>query len=218
VGGAVPQGAAPASPGSAAQGSGHIAPAQPVRRPGEAALRVTADITHVLDRKTTAIVLLAMTVAALTTAIFVMTTRASTETSANPGPVQQPTATISPSTTITTPPAKTRRSDPPSQHIPTASGPTQETIQPPAPTNAQPHSPDPAGSCHWKVIWPTAGLYEEPTRDQPALTSKKNGDEVGPYCTIHYNASENENYVKVQTDKAADGIGWMRTSALKRSG
>ncbi|GIF25230.1 hypothetical protein BJ973_007482 [Actinoplanes tereljensis] len=70
-------------------------------------------------------------------------------------------------------------------------------------------------TCRWKVKWPSAGIYDNPTRTEDALRSERNGTVVGPYCETHYNAAEDETYVKVGTDLAADGVGWMRLNALK---
>ena len=55
-----------------------------------------------------------------------------------------------------------------------------------------------------------------PGKGQSPLKPKHSGDIVGPYCTTQHNAAENETYVQVQTDSAADGIGWMRLPALKQ--
>jgi hypothetical protein len=89
--------------------------------------------------------------------------------------------------------------------------------QPAATDAAQSGAPAQAAtpSCHWKVTWPAAGVYEDPTRSQPPIKTKHSGDVVGPHCTTAYNANEHETYVQVQTDKAVDGIGWMRSAALK---
>jgi hypothetical protein len=70
--------------------------------------------------------------------------------------------------------------------------------------------------CHWEVVWSTAGVYAQPSRDQAHLVKRKHrGDSVGPYCTTYYNAGENETYIMVQATDTADGIGWMRQKALK---
>jgi transcriptional regulator with XRE-family HTH domain len=73
------------------------------------------------------------------------------------------------------------------------------------------------GKCRWKVTWPTAGMYEEPNRDDPAVRSFKNGEILEPYCTTHHNAAEDETYVKVSREEAADGVGWVRIGAVKRA-
>jgi hypothetical protein len=104
---------------------------------------------------------------------------------------------------------------PPPVNAPAA--PAPPTTAPTAPEAAPPEpAPTNGTMCHWKVIWPAAGVYDDPTRSQPPLKSKHSGDIVGPYCTTQYNAAENETYVQVQTDSAADGIGWMRLPALKQ--
>ncbi len=70
-------------------------------------------------------------------------------------------------------------------------------------------------ACEWTVVWPTAGVYEKPTRMNPPLKDKHSGDHVGGgYCMSHYNESEGETYVSVTCDCAEDGIGWMRRNAL----
>jgi hypothetical protein len=91
-----------------------------------------------------------------------------------------------------------------------AATPASSTAAPPA------SAPVAAGApmCHWKVTWPAAGVYEDPNRSWPPLKSKHSGDVVGPFCTTHFNLIENETYVQVRTESAADGIGWMRLPAL----
>ncbi|MEH1099594.1 hypothetical protein DER29_6110 [Micromonospora sp. M71_S20] len=73
-----------------------------------------------------------------------------------------------------------------------------------------------AATCEWVVTWPSAGVYEQPTRMDPALKVKNAGDRVGGgYCMEHYNTSELEWYVSVSCSCASDGIGWMRRNALR---
>ncbi|MEU4570275.1 hypothetical protein [Micromonospora sp. NPDC023956] len=77
-------------------------------------------------------------------------------------------------------------------------------------------SPIVAATCEWVVTWPSAGVYELPTRQDPALKVKNSGDRVGGgYCMEHYNTSELEWYVSVSCSCASDGIGWMRRNALR---
>jgi transcriptional regulator with XRE-family HTH domain len=70
-------------------------------------------------------------------------------------------------------------------------------------------------TCRWKVKWPSAGIYDNPTRTGDPLRSERNGTVMGPYCETRYNAAEDETYVKVSTEAATDGVGWMRLNALK---
>lgn len=71
-------------------------------------------------------------------------------------------------------------------------------------------------TCEWVVVWPTAGVYEQPTRMYAPLKTKHSGDRVGGgYCMSHYNTSEQEWYVSVTCACAADDIGWMRQNALR---
>ncbi|MBC2906746.1 hypothetical protein [Streptomyces cupreus] len=80
-----------------------------------------------------------------------------------------------------------------------------------APTHA-------AAQCHWQVQWGTAGVYEKPFRDPGNLIkTKHSGDIVGPYCFTWYNQGEQEYYVAVHSDAAADDIGWMRLKALSQT-
>lgn len=93
----------------------------------------------------------------------------------------------------------------------TASAASAPQAVPPASAPAAPMPP----ICHWKVTWPAAGVYEEPNRSQPPLKSKHSGDIVGPFCTTYYNTGENETYIQVHTEAAADKVGWMRITAVK---
>ncbi|BCL14562.1 glycosyltransferase [Micromonospora sagamiensis] len=73
-----------------------------------------------------------------------------------------------------------------------------------------------AATCEWVVTWPSAGVYEQPTRMYEPLKVKNAGDRVGGgYCMEHYNTSELEWYVSVSCSCASDGIGWMRRNALR---
>ncbi|MBT2230048.1 SH3-like domain-containing protein [Nonomuraea sp. NEAU-A123] len=65
--------------------------------------------------------------------------------------------------------------------------------------------------CHWKVTWPTAGVYPTPARTTPIKT-KHAGDIVGQSCTTVRNTTENETYVQVTL--GTGGAGWMRRNAL----
>ncbi|MEU6075430.1 hypothetical protein [Micromonospora sp. NPDC047074] len=73
-----------------------------------------------------------------------------------------------------------------------------------------------AAVCEWVVTWPSAGVYESPTRADAPLKVKNAGDRVGGgYCMEHYNTSELEWYVSVACTCASDDIGWMRRNALR---
>lgn len=71
-------------------------------------------------------------------------------------------------------------------------------------------------SCDYKVVWPTAGVYESPRPDSNVVKTKHAGDIVGaPGDCV--GASWNEySYARVTCDAAADGEGWMRVEALVR--
>lgn len=72
--------------------------------------------------------------------------------------------------------------------------------------------PDPATSgCHYKVVWPVAGVYEKPGWNN--LKNKHAGDVVGEWCDWTWYDGQNE-WLAVTTDSAEDGIGWMRRSAV----
>ncbi|MCO5968436.1 hypothetical protein [Actinoallomurus soli] len=72
-----------------------------------------------------------------------------------------------------------------------------------------------AAGCQYKVTWPVAGVYEQPTNASALLKDKRAGDVVGGYCDWTYdNTTEGHTYLAVATDSAADGIGWMRRDAL----
>ncbi|MEV5704015.1 hypothetical protein [Actinoallomurus sp. NPDC052274] len=72
-----------------------------------------------------------------------------------------------------------------------------------------------AASCQYKVTWPVAGVYEQPTNASTLLKDKRAGDVVGGYCDWTYdNTTEGHTYLAVATDSAEDGIGWMRRDAL----
>ncbi len=67
--------------------------------------------------------------------------------------------------------------------------------------------------CQYKVVWPTAGVYENPNPNSVVVKTKYAGDIVG--ASTCEGASWNEyGYVLVATDAAADGRGWMRTGAV----
>ncbi len=73
----------------------------------------------------------------------------------------------------------------------------------------------PADSCQYRVTWPTAGVYEQPTNASTNLKDKHAGDVVGGYCDwTYYNATEGEEYLAVVTASAEDGIGWVRRDAV----
>ncbi|WP_344450039.1 GW dipeptide domain-containing protein [Actinocorallia aurantiaca] len=75
-----------------------------------------------------------------------------------------------------------------------------------------PVAPAPVQACHWKVVWPTAGVYPAPARTTPVKT-KHSGDVVGQSCATSHNAAESEVYVQVHL--AEGGTGWMRRKALR---
>ncbi|WEH42994.1 glycosyltransferase [Streptomyces sp. NBC_01218] len=67
--------------------------------------------------------------------------------------------------------------------------------------------------CQYKVVWPTAGVYENPNPYSVVVKTKYAGDIVG--ASTCEGASYNEyGYVLVTTDAAADGRGWMREGAV----
>ncbi|MFC9941414.1 glycosyltransferase [Streptomyces pratensis] len=67
--------------------------------------------------------------------------------------------------------------------------------------------------CQYKVVWPTAGVYENPSPNSVVVKTKYAGDIVG--ASTCEGASYNEySYVLVATDAAADGRGWMRVGAV----
>ncbi|TDD59281.1 hypothetical protein [Actinomadura rubrisoli] len=70
----------------------------------------------------------------------------------------------------------------------------------------------PAPACHWKVIWPAAGVYPTTARTTAPLKVKHAGDTVGQSCATVHNTAENQTYVQVTL--ADGGTGWMRRSAL----
>lgn len=70
-----------------------------------------------------------------------------------------------------------------------------------------------ATGCQYKVVWPTAGVYENPNPGSVVVKTKYAGDIVG--ASTCEGASYNEyGYVLVTTDAAADGRGWMREGAV----
>lgn len=71
----------------------------------------------------------------------------------------------------------------------------------------------PAPACHWKVIWPAAGVYPTTARTTAPLKVKHAGDTVGQSCTTVHNTAENQTYVQVTL--ADGGTGWMRRNALR---
>ncbi|WP_393054425.1 glycosyltransferase [Streptomyces sp. LN549] len=76
-------------------------------------------------------------------------------------------------------------------------------------------------SCDYKVLWPTAGVYEEPNPYSVIVKTKQAGDIVGapgPGCEYAswVDNSYNVTYARVSTAAAADGVGWMRYEALVR--
>ncbi|WP_434417498.1 hypothetical protein [Nannocystis pusilla] len=69
-----------------------------------------------------------------------------------------------------------------------------------------------AAGCQYKVIWPTAGVYEQPGWN--VLKTKNAGEVVGAsWCDWTWYDGVNE-WLAVATDSAEDGVGWMRRSAV----
>ncbi len=67
--------------------------------------------------------------------------------------------------------------------------------------------------CQYRVLWPTAGVYENPNPNSVVVKAKHAGDIVG--ASTCEGAGYNEyGYVLVATDAAADGRGWMREEAV----
>lgn len=73
--------------------------------------------------------------------------------------------------------------------------------------------PRPAvAGCQYKVLWPTAGVYEQPGWN--VLKTKNAGDIVGAsWCDWTWYDGANE-WLAVATDSAEDGVGWMRRGAV----
>ncbi|MFB8030170.1 glycosyltransferase [Streptomyces sp. NPDC056465] len=67
--------------------------------------------------------------------------------------------------------------------------------------------------CQYKVVWPTAGVYENPNPNSVVVKTKQAGDIVGA-STCEGAAYNEYGYVLVATDAAADGRGWMREEAV----
>jgi hypothetical protein len=69
-----------------------------------------------------------------------------------------------------------------------------------------------ASGCQYKVIWPTAGVYEKP--GWWLLKTKGAGDIVGAsWCDWTWYDGTNE-WLAVATASAEDGVGWVRRSAV----
>jgi hypothetical protein len=69
-----------------------------------------------------------------------------------------------------------------------------------------------AAGCQYKVLWPTAGVYEKP--GYLVLKTKNAGEIVGAsWCDWTWYDGANE-WLAVATDSAEDGVGWMRRSAV----
>jgi hypothetical protein len=67
--------------------------------------------------------------------------------------------------------------------------------------------------CQYKVVWPTAGVYENPNPNSVVVKTKYAGDIVGA-STCEGATYNDYSYAMVATDAAADGRGWMRVEAL----
>jgi hypothetical protein len=71
--------------------------------------------------------------------------------------------------------------------------------------------------CQYKVVWPTAGVYEDPNPGSVIVKTKNAGDIVGASTCegAGYSGPDGDyTYVLVATDAAADGRGWMREQAV----
>jgi hypothetical protein len=71
--------------------------------------------------------------------------------------------------------------------------------------------------CQYKVLWPTAGVYENPNPNSVVVKTKYAGDIVGASTCEGAGYSDGTgdySYVLVATDAAADGRGWMRYQAV----
>ncbi|MFD5876887.1 MULTISPECIES: glycosyltransferase [unclassified Streptomyces] len=67
--------------------------------------------------------------------------------------------------------------------------------------------------CQYKVVWPTAGVYENPNPNSVVVKTKHAGDIVGA-STCEGAAYNEYGYVLVASDAAADGRGWVREDAV----
>ncbi|MEU0131930.1 glycosyltransferase [Streptomyces sp. NPDC006289] len=67
--------------------------------------------------------------------------------------------------------------------------------------------------CQYKVVWPTAGVYENPNPNSAVVKTKYAGDVVGA-STCEGASYDEYGYVLVASDAAADGRGWMRAEAV----
>jgi hypothetical protein len=100
---------------------------------------------------------------------------------------------------------------------PTATGRAEPITKPHASAPAAPAATP--RTCHWKVVWPVAGVYSDPRRDRAALKTKRAGEVVGPYCDVVSGEPAGEPYVRVHTESDnVDQVGWMRLAALKQVG
>jgi hypothetical protein len=70
-----------------------------------------------------------------------------------------------------------------------------------------------ASGCQYKVVWPTAGVYEEPDPNSPVVKTKHAGDIVGA-STCEGGGVDDWGFVLVASDAAADGRGWIREEAV----
>lgn len=129
-----------------------------------------------------------------------------------------PNSSTAPSASPTKSESRSTESLPPARQRSTASphatsDPTPTNPLPPPPVSTPPAR---ATTCHWQITWPKAGVYSQPTQDQTLkLKTKPQGKRVGPYCETATGA-DGKSYLKVQTDAASDGIGWMRFDAVTR--
>lgn len=83
-----------------------------------------------------------------------------------------------------------------------------------------PAVPAEAATCHWTVIWQTAGVYSAARSNSTVLKTKYLGDVVGPYCDVVADAYRPGEYmVVVHCDCAAlnHGYAYMRKDALRKN-
>ncbi|MGC4959703.1 GW dipeptide domain-containing protein [Actinomadura citrea] len=98
--------------------------------------------------------------------------------------------------------------------LPGHSTPLQSGAAPAPAAAAQVSTPAPVTpACHWKIIWPAAGVYPTAARTTAPLKVKHAGDTVGQSCATAHNTAENQTYVQVIL--ADGGTGWMRRNALR---
>jgi hypothetical protein len=75
-------------------------------------------------------------------------------------------------------------------------------------------SPTLDSECHWRILWRTVGVYEEPNVGSAKIDTKRldHADEVDVFGSCPVGADE---FIRVLTPKAIDGVGWIRRVALR---